>query len=112
MNSHSHIICHSTENSPELRIDSLKIKKSAVVLRAINHKLRLVILKLIGEREKITVTEIFHHLHLEQCVASQQLAILRKTGFVKTNREGKFIYYSVNKQRLLELNMFIEDLLK
>jgi len=112
MNSHSHIICSATENNPELRIDALKIKKTAIVLRAINHKLRLIILKLIGEREKITVTEIFHHLHLEQCVASQHLAILRKTGFVKTKREGKFIYYSVNKQRLLELNMFIEDLLK
>ena len=112
MNSHLHIICPATENNPELRIDALKIKKTAIVLRAINHKLRLIILKLIGEREKITVTEIFHHLHLEQCVASQHLAILRKTGFVKTKREGKFIYYSINRQRLLELNKFIEDLLK
>lgn len=112
MTSHSHIICPAAENNPELRVDALKIKKTAIILRAINHKLRLVILKLIGEREKITVTEIFQHLHLEQCVASQHLAILRKTGFVKTKREGKFIYYSVNRQRLLELNMFVEELLK
>ncbi len=112
MNSHTHIICAATEDNPELSIDALKIKKTAIVLRAVNHKLRQVILKLIGERDNITVTEIFQHLHLEQCVASQHLAILRKTGYVKTRREGKFIYYSVNRERLHEINLFIEDLLK
>ena len=112
MNSYSHIICAATETNPEIMVDALKIKKTAIVVRALNHKLRLVILKLIGERDNITVTEIFQHLHLEQCVASQHLAVLRKTGFVKTKREGKFIYYSINRQRLLELNMFVEELLK
>jgi len=69
-------------------------------------------LQLIGERDKITVTEIFLHLRLEQSVASQHLAILRKSGFVKTKREGKFIYYSINRQRLLDLNKFVDELLK
>jgi len=45
-------------------------------------------------------------------VASQQLAILRRTGFVKTKREGKFIYYSVSRQRLLDLNVFVSNLLE
>ena len=112
MSTYSLIITPATESEPELRIDALKIKKTAVVVRAINHKLRQVILQLVGERENITVTEIFQHLHLEQCVASQHLAVLRKTGFVKTRREGKFIYYSVNKQRLLDLNKFVDELLK
>lgn len=111
MNSHSLIICPAKENNAELRIDTLKIKKSSIVLKAINHKLRQIILQLIGDRGKITVTEIFLHLHLEQSVASQHLAILRKTGFVKTKREGKFIYYSVNRQRMLDLNKFVEGLL-
>ena len=112
MSTYSLIISPASGDHAELRIDTLKIKKASIVLKAINHKLRQVILQLIGEREKITVTEIFLHLHLEQSVASQHLAILRKSGFVKTRREGKFIYYSVNKQRLLELNKFIGDLLK
>ena len=111
MNSYSLTIVPATENIPELKIDTLRIKKASIVLRAINHKLRQVILKLIGERSNITVTEIFQHLHLEQSVASQHLAVLRKAGLVKTKREGKFIYYSVNDQRLLEVNKFIDDLL-
>jgi DNA-binding transcriptional ArsR family regulator len=112
MNSHSLIISPAAESNAELRIDTLKIKKTSIVLKAINHKLRQVILQLIGERDRVTVTEIFLHLHLEQSVVSQHLAILRKSGFVKTKREGKFIYYSVNKQRLLDLNKFVDDLLE
>ena len=112
MNSYSITIIPASASEPELKIDTLRIKKASIVLRAINHKLRQVILKLIGERDKITVTEIFVHLHLEQSVASQHLAILRKAGYVKTKREGKFIYYSVNRQKLLELNQFVDDLLK
>ena len=112
MNSYSLTIIPATEKDAELKIDTLRIKKASINVRAINHKLRQVILKLIGERDNITVTEIFLHLHLEQSVASQHLAILRKAGFVKTKREGKFIYYSVNKQKILEFNKFVDDLLK
>ena len=50
-------------------------------------------------------------LRLEQSVASQHLAVLRKAGFVTTTRDGKFIYYSVNAGRMLELNRFVEELL-
>jgi DNA-binding transcriptional ArsR family regulator len=59
---------------------------------------------------RMTVTEIYVKLRLEQSVASQHLAILRKAGFVKTDRDGKFIYYSVNAERLDELNKFVKDL--
>ena len=112
MNSYSHTIIPATESEPELKIDTLDIKKASIILRAVNHKLRQVILKYIGEKGQVTVTEIFEHLLLEQAVASQQLAILRRTGFVKTKREGKFIYYSVSRQRLLDLNVFVSNLLE
>lgn len=111
MSTYSLTVIPASETEPELVIDTLDIKKSAIILRAVNHKLRQVLLKYIGEKGQVTVTEIFEHLLLEQAVASQQLAILRKTGFVKTKREGKFIYYSVNRQRLLDLNKFVSDLL-
>jgi DNA-binding transcriptional ArsR family regulator len=112
MNSYTLTIIPATDNEAELNIDTLRIKKASINLRAVNHKLRQVILKLIGEKDKITVTEIFLHLRLEQSVASQHLAILRKAGYVKTMREGKFIYYSVNRQKMLEFNKFVDDMLK
>src|SRR4051812_8323633 len=94
-------------NFSSLNVDLHNVKKAALVLRAINHKLRQQILKLIDEHGRMTVTEIYVKLRLEQSVASQHLAILRKAGFVKTERDGKFIYYSVNNERLEELNKFV-----
>ncbi|MEO5947700.1 MAG: metalloregulator ArsR/SmtB family transcription factor [Chitinophagaceae bacterium] len=102
----------TVNNNTELKIEVLRIKKTALILRAINHKLRQQILKLIEEQGKITVTELYLTLRLEQSVASQHLAILRKAGFVNTSRDGKFIYYSVNHDRLEELNRFMDSLLK
>ena len=94
-----------------IKIDYYNVKKAALILRALNHKLRQQLLKLIEEEKKITVTEIYVRLKLEQSVASQHLAILRKAGFVKTERDGKFIYYTVNPERLEDLNKFVESLL-
>lgn len=111
MNNYMLTLNTQTENGSSLKVDLLNVKKAALILRAINHKLRQQILKLIDEQGRITVTEIYVKLRLEQSVASQHLAILRKAGFVNTDRDGKFIYYSVNTNRLEELNQFVESLL-
>ena len=68
-------------------------------------------LRLLDEHKRLTVTELYIHLRLEQSVASQHLAILRRAGFVKTQRDGKFIYYMVNSERLSEVNKIIGELL-
>lgn len=91
-------------------MDYNALKKAALVLRALNHKLRQQLLKLIEEEKKITVTEIYVRLRLEQSVASQHLAILRKAGIVNTERDGKFIFYTVNFKRLEEISQFVKNL--
>jgi DNA-binding transcriptional ArsR family regulator len=93
-----------------IKVDYYNVKKAALTLRALNHKLRQQLLKLIDEEKKITVTEIYVRLKLEQSVASQHLAILRKAGIVSTERDGKFIYYIVNHKRIEEINKFVGDL--
>ncbi|HQV59354.1 MAG: helix-turn-helix transcriptional regulator [Chitinophagaceae bacterium] len=111
MSNYSMTLTDPKENGVLLKVDLLEVKKAALVLRALNHKLRQQILKLIDESGKMTVTELYVKLRLEQSVASQHLAILRKAGFVKTERDGKFIYYSVNINRIHELNRFVGELL-
>ena len=96
----------------ELKIDVIQLKKAALVLRAINHKLRQQMMKLLHQHGKMTVTEIYVKLRLEQSVASQHLAILRKAGYVNTLRDGKFIFYSVNHDRLAQVHTIVYDLLK
>lgn len=111
MNNYTLTLNAAPDNSNSLKVDLLNVKKASLVLRAINHKLRQQILKLIDETGRITVTEIYVKLRLEQSVASQHLSILRKAGFVNTERDGKFIYYTVNTARIEELNNFVESLL-
>lgn len=94
-----------------LKINFHNLKKAALVLRALNHKLRQQILALIESEKKITVTEIYVRMRLEQSVASQHLAILRRAGIVATQRDGKFIYYTVNYKRIEEINKFVQELI-
>ncbi len=98
------------ESNMSIKLDFLHLKKAALVLRAMNHKLRQQMIKLLDENEKMTVTEIYVKLRLEQSVASQHLAILRRAGIVITQRDGKFIFYSINYKRVGEVNQFVEDL--
>jgi ArsR family transcriptional regulator, virulence genes transcriptional regulator len=92
------------------KIDYYNVKKAALTLRALNHKLRQQIIKLIDDEKRLTVTEIYVRLRLEQSVASQHLAILRKAGIVITERDGKFIHYIINHKRIEEIGKFVNEL--
>jgi len=94
----------------EIKLEYSKLKKALLNLRAVNHPLRKQMLTLLEEQKKLTVTEIYIKLRIEQSVASQHLAILRKAEIVETSRNGKFIFYSVNKNRINEVSVLINDL--
>lgn len=111
-NNSSNFLTVKNNDGSEVKIDFLQVKKSALILRALNHKLRQQLLKLLEENQKLTVTEIYVQLRLEQSVASQHLAILRRAGIVRTEREGKFIYYILNHTRIAEIGNCVIDLLK
>jgi DNA-binding transcriptional ArsR family regulator len=101
----------TTAIESSLQIDSLQLKKAALILRAINHPLRQQMLQLIHQNKQITVTSIYEKLRLEQSVASQHLALLRTAGFVNTARDARFIYYSVNYDRIEQLHTIAAELI-
>lgn len=111
MSNYSLTITDPAQKDNNLKLDLLELKKAAVILRALNHKLRQQMIKVIDEHGKITVTDLYIKLRLEQSVASQHLAILRKAGFVTTSREGKYIYYSLNISRLEDIMRYTSQLL-
>jgi ArsR family transcriptional regulator, virulence genes transcriptional regulator len=95
-----------------VKVDFLNLKKAAMILRALNHKLRQQIIRILDENKKLTVTELYVQLRLEQSVASQHLAILRRAGIVKTEREGKFIYYTINNNRIIDIMKCVDALIE
>lgn len=94
----------------EVILDYNNLRKAVLVLRAVNHKLRKSVIQLLEEHEKLTVTEIYVKLRLEQSVASQHLAILRRAGVVVTDRDGKFIYYTLDKNRIAEISELVSQM--
>lgn len=94
----------------DIPLDYTELRKAALVLRAVNHKLRQRIIDLLEENKTMTVTDIYVKLRLEQSVASQHLAILRRAGVVRTDRQGKFIFYSLDKDRLGQISSLVEEL--
>src|SRR6476659_4398864 len=98
------------ETRNALHIEVPELKKAALTFRAINHSLRQEMLRLIDKNLRITVTEIYIKLRLEQSVASQHLAILRRAGIVSTERDGKCIFYSINYNRLKQVHEIAKEL--
>lgn len=91
-------------------LESKQLKQASRVFRAINHDLRLSMVRLLAESGKLTVTQIYFKLRIEQSVASQHLAILRDSQLLNFTREGKNIYYSLNEERIEALIASIEML--
>jgi len=94
----------------EIKLNYTTLKRAVLTLRAVNHSLRKEMIALLEEKKKMTVTELYIKLRLEQSVASQHLAILRKADILITERDGKFIYYSLNTKRIEEIAALVEEL--
>jgi DNA-binding transcriptional ArsR family regulator len=101
----------TTAIETNLHIEILELKKAALVFRAVNHPLRQQMLRLLHQNKQMTVTSIYMELRLEQSIASQHLAILRKAKLVTTKRDGKCIYYSVNEQQLNQIHTIANQLI-
>lgn len=99
------------QRGPEdIILEYKELRKVVLILRAVNHELRQSIIELLDKNERMTVTDIYIKLRLEQSVASQHLAILRRAGVAITEREGKFIYYSLSRERLAEIAGLVSEL--
>ena len=99
-----------TKGKADIQLDYAELRKAVLVLRAVNHKLRQQIIDLLENSNRMTVTDIYIKLRLEQSVASQHLAILRRAGVVLTERQGKYIYYALDKERLSQISRLVEEL--
>lgn len=85
-------------------INSEKLNFAKMAIRAFDHPLRKRILETLNPSKRLDVTTIYKKLKLEQSVASQHLAILRRANLVNTHRTGKHIYYSICVEGLNNLD--------
>lgn len=80
-----------------------ELEKKAEQLKVMGHALRLAIIGLLYEKHKLTVTEIFTTIGIEQAVASHHLRILKSANIVAATRSGKHSYYYIASDDISEL---------
>ena len=74
----------------------------AEVFKTLGHPMRIRVLELLSEREH-SVGEMLPQLGVEASNLSQHLAVLRRSGFVTTRREGSTVFYSLASPQVGEL---------
>lgn len=104
MNLQKTIFKEGLDNHIPIVVDHQSIKKAISKLKTLNHNFRIQILKLLDVNVKLTVTEIYVKLNMEQSITSQHLSVLRTAGLVNVYKQGKYVYYSINFEQLDYLN--------
>ncbi|TAD90130.1 MAG: transcriptional regulator [Bacteroidetes bacterium] len=107
----SHLFSLFPNTNKEFTLDLVTLRKAEIIIKALNHPVRLLLIKLLHDKEELTVTEMYMKLRLEQSVVSQHLAVLRRAGIVVTRREGKFIYYNMKVARIIEIYKIAKTLI-
>lgn len=82
------------------------------VFKALSDGTKLRILKILQERDELCVCEIMQVLKISQSRASRNLGILKDAGFVIDRRDGLWIHYSLNKQKINDYHEGINKLMK
>jgi len=81
-------------------LSSERLEDAATMLKAIAHPMRVAILNLLKDGEKLTVSEIHKTLKIEQSTTSHHLGILKDKGVLKSERRGKNSFYFLRNQNL------------
>lgn len=88
------------------------IKKYSDFLKALSNENRIIILKEILQRGKISTLEVTKLLFIETATASHHLGILKEAGIIDYILEGRNHYYKLREQVLENnFNAFLKDLL-
>jgi DNA-binding transcriptional ArsR family regulator len=74
----------------------------AEFFKTLGHPVRIRVLELLSIREH-AVSELLGEIEIEPANLSQQLAVLRRAGLVKTRREGSAVHYSLTGPHVSEL---------
>ena len=85
------------------------LETASNTVRAIAHPIRLAIIAYIHKNKRVNVNKIYNTLKLEQSITSQHLKILRLAKLVETKREGKFIIYNINYDKLANVSDRVND---
>jgi DNA-binding transcriptional ArsR family regulator len=90
-------------------LDIERVEKIAFVLKTIAHPMRVGIIDLLSQNEKMSVNDITAYLGLEQSLTSHHLANMKMKGILGSKREGKQIFYFLKLKDVTQLVKVLEE---
>lgn len=91
------------------RIQKDKLKSGINMLKAIAHPVRLAIVDLLTENERMTILEIQEALNLEQAIASQQISLMEDKGVLLSEKVGRNKYVSLRFRKIKSIVNCLEN---
>lgn len=80
-----------------------KVSNALFILGSLDNKMRKDILFYLLENKNSTVGEVYRNLNISQSICSQNLRILRDAGIIGFTKDGRKVYYRVNRDYLSNL---------
>jgi ArsR family transcriptional regulator, zinc-responsive transcriptional repressor len=93
----------------KMKLTSLEaLSQAAECLKTLAHphRLRMVQLMLQGQH---TVGELAEACEIPSHMASEHLRLMQRCGFLKAEKEGRFVYYAVSEPHLANIMSCIES---
>lgn len=94
------------------RISEEELNKASNILKVIAHPVRMCIVDLLRDNNRLSVVELQGLLNLEQPIASQHLTLMQDKGILRSERVGKNRFYSLAKTDLTRVVDCIEHCLQ
>jgi DNA-binding transcriptional ArsR family regulator len=79
-----------------------KVERAADILKTVAHPLRLRIIEILQTKE-LSVSEIQDLLGISQSLTSQQLALMKAKGILKSRKNGKMVYYYIERPEVIQV---------
>ena len=82
------------------------------ILKALSDPTRMKIVRILrNQGHSLCVNALANRLGVTQSAVSQHLRILKQAGIVSGERDGYFVHYEVNRERLKQLKTMMDDVL-
>lgn len=101
------VLAKKKKKNMAMDLDSLSA--AAECLRTLAHPHRLMIVQLLLSDKKYTVGELAEHCEITQPQTSDHLRLMQRCGFLKSNREGRSVFYEVCEPHLENIMRCIES---
>ena len=97
---------NKTKRAKPLDMDGLMA--AAECLKTLAHPHRLQIVQLLLTGKELSVNEIADECELNQPTTSDHLRLMQRCGFLKSQKSGRTVFYSVAEPHLKDIMMCVQ----